>query len=149
MSFEIMHRAIDARSFPNWLWLSGVSASEIHKDGSIERFVVVEAGCTLLVEGSESNGKQETGFISISTWTILANLIPDITDPATQGCILEMIRRAWKAPRALVQIVEEDRYVVWDPDGKRPLSKSSSSCEIDALLDALEESPVTEKGSSL
>lgn len=33
-----------------------------------------------------------------------ADALPDLTDPATLGCLLALVREAWSAPRALVRL---------------------------------------------
>ncbi len=43
--------------------------------------------------------------------------IPDLTDPATLGCLLALVREAWGAPRALVRLSSNGKsFHVFDVD---------------------------------
>jgi len=46
-----------------------------------------------------------------------AGLLPDLTDPATMGCVLALVREAWSAPRALVRLSANGKsFHVFDVD---------------------------------
>lgn len=43
--------------------------------------------------------------------------IPDLRDPATLGCLLALVREAWRAPRALVRLSANGKsFHVFDVD---------------------------------
>ena len=72
--------------------------------------------------------------------------LPDLTDPATLGCLLHLVRTAWHAPRALVRLSSDGRsFHVFDVDRVRPtggnwaawLSDDRCPSEAHALVDAL------------
>ena len=43
--------------------------------------------------------------------------LPDLTDPATLGCLLALVREAWGAPRALVRLSANGKsFHVFDVD---------------------------------
>lgn len=46
-----------------------------------------------------------------------ASALPDLTDPATLGCLLALVREAWGAPRALVRLSANGKsFHVFDVD---------------------------------
>jgi hypothetical protein len=66
---------------------------------------------------------------------------PDLTDPATLGCLLHLVRKAWGDHRAVVTYCDEGwRFEVWNSDNffpDWPLGKCFPS-EAEALVAALE-----------
>lgn len=63
--------------------------------------------------------------------------LPDLTDPATLGCVLALVREAWGMPR-LVAIPQPDGE--WTVSGLT--SVASGDTEAAALVAALEAAPV-------
>lgn len=50
-------------------------------------------------------------------WLDPAAAFPDLTDPATLGCLLALVREAWGAPRALVRLSANGKsFHVFDVD---------------------------------
>jgi len=46
-----------------------------------------------------------------------SSAFPDLTDPATLGCLLALVRAAWSAPRALVRLSANGKsFHVFDVD---------------------------------
>lgn len=72
--------------------------------------------------------------VSWPSW-LVGRAIPDLTDPATLGCLLALVREAWGAPDAVVY--REEGWWEWswyNPDwGYRS--------EAEALVAALEAAP--------
>ena len=72
--------------------------------------------------------------------------LPDLTDPATLGCLLALVREAWGAPRALVRLSSNGKsFHVFDVDrvtvgGNWAAWLSDDRCptEAHALVAALE-----------
>ena len=69
---------------------------------------------------------------------------PDLTDPATLGCLLHLVRAAWGDPLAVVTYCDEGwRFEVWNSDNffpDWPLGKCFPT-EAEALVAALEATP--------
>jgi hypothetical protein len=69
---------------------------------------------------------------------------PDLTDPATLGCLLHLVREAWGDHRAAVTYCDEGwRFEVWNSDNffpDWPLGKCFPT-EAEALVAALEAAP--------
>ncbi len=74
-----------------------------------------------------------------------ALLLPDLTDPATLGCILALVREAHKAPHAWVETRYGQRSRVVSPEGyseaTRMLCEWQVGTEGAALVAALEAAP--------
>jgi hypothetical protein len=70
-----------------------------------------------------------------------AEELPDLTDPATLGCLLHLVREAWGDHRAVVTYCDEGwRFEVWNSDNffpDWPLGKCFPT-EAEALVEAAE-----------
>ena len=65
---------------------------------------------------------------------------PDLTDPATLGCLLALVREAWESPKANVSWVTDDKcMVVFDTGHAQRFLLGDSEGE--ALIVALESAP--------
>jgi hypothetical protein len=65
---------------------------------------------------------------------------PDLTDPATVGCLLALVREAWESPKANLSWVTDDEcMVVFDPGHAQKFLLASTEAE--ALVAALEGAP--------
>ncbi len=120
---DLSRRVIDC---PRWRWMPGMLA--VMSNGVI--------ACRV------SNGAVPPAYPE--------PYLPDLTDPATIGCILALVREAWNAPRALVRLSANGKsFHVFDVDrvtmggnwaaflcGDRILQT-----EIEALVAALENAP--------
>ena len=75
---------------------------------------------------------------------LVAEAIPDLTDPATLGCLLALVREAWKKPHAYPMANSIGEWIIQQFDEEdgiwRPLSKCFKT-EAGALVDALEKAP--------
>ena len=81
-----------------------------------------------------------------------ADALPDLTDPATLGCLLALVREAWAAPRALVRLsANRKSFHVYDVD-RDPMGGEWAAwlcgdrvlpTEAEALVAALEAAPNT------
>ena len=74
--------------------------------------------------------------------TVEADALPNITDPATMGCLLALVREAYNDSFAHVEY-ELGEWIVWaTPEGRRgKYSMSVRKTEADALVAALEAAP--------
>jgi hypothetical protein len=64
------------------------------------------------------------------------SLLPDLTDPATMGCLLVLVREAWSKPYAHVFRLLDGTG--WVCNAGRPIMGAT---EAEALVAALEEAP--------
>lgn len=78
------------------------------------------------------------GRVSYSVRSVPAAAIPDLADPATRGCLLELVREAWRDPDAYV-LPDEDHWVVMLSAVEAPLFEGGT--EAAALALALEAAP--------
>jgi len=73
--------------------------------------------------------------------------IPDLTDPATRGCLLELVRKAWKQPSISTRYSEYQDRVEWDvptpveQERMRNMAFFTGQTEAEALVAALEAAP--------
>ena len=117
--YEILgNRAVAAK---HWRWMSGMK-------------VAVPAGH----EG-------DTGYyrILLSSDEPEAGAYPDLTDPATVGCLLALVRKAWGDPTLCVVLDTSDgRWCVgcWEDNGIAMRGRGGAT-EAEALVDALEGAP--------
>ena len=73
-----------------------------------------------------------------------AAALPDFTDPATVGCLLALVREAYNAPHAYVEVRLGQRARVLSPEGTegaRVLVGWQVDTEAAALVAALEAAP--------
>lgn len=40
------------------------------------------------------------GYIALDGWVLADDLLPDLSDAATKGCVLQLVREAWDDPEA-------------------------------------------------
>lgn len=83
-------------------------------------------------------------------YRIAADVLPVLTDPATLGCVLALVREAWGAPRALVRLSANGKsFHVYDVD-RDPMGGNWAAwlcgdrilqTEVEALVAALEAAP--------
>jgi hypothetical protein len=102
-------------------------------------------------EGRHANG---------SRWASLSGCSPDLTDPATLGCLLALVRAAWRCPTAYVRQSmtrrQSDGVIAWevcdlylDAEACRALGVPRQGSvgswghgsEAEALVSALESAP--------
>jgi len=74
--------------------------------------------------------------------TVEPDALPDLTDAATLGCLLALVREAYNDPFAHVEY-ELGEWIVWaTPQGRRgKYSISVRKTEADAIVAALEAAP--------
>ena len=69
-----------------------------------------------------------------------ADALPDLTDAATLGCLLALVREAWESPKANVSWVTYDKCMVVFATGHAQKFLLAST-EAEALVAALEAAP--------
>lgn len=103
---ELGKRAVACQG---WKWLPGMLGWRTNHKGEQVRVRFVEC-----VEDQELVDPRITlrkpsmtpivqwGFATVAGWSEVATILPDLRDPATLGCLLQLVREAWKSPVAQV-----------------------------------------------
>lgn len=93
---DLARRAVACKG---WRWMAGMTAIPLSHER--ERWLL----CWCEEDGSEAGGYQTTGgkWWGIATsdlpMVLREGWVPDLTDPATLGCLLALVREAWGDPR--------------------------------------------------
>lgn len=100
-------------------------------------YVCADGGCSVSIVPRIETDKTPEGskMWSCYHW-------PDLRDPATRGCVLELVREAWGNPRACVALTIGAPPALWHVVGLGPMA-STACCETEAeaLVAALEAAP--------
>ena len=129
MSLDLAKRAVAS---PHWKWLPGMAGQDAlgvpfrvalaHHSGG----AMVVAGMAFMPAYPDA----------------LARMVPDLSDPATLGCLLALVREAWKSPVAQVSPSLPDGHLwtcyINDEAEDRFFREKT---EAEALLAALEAAP--------
>lgn len=73
--------------------------------------------------------------------------LPDLTDPATLGCLLTLVRRAWRDQRLVAIYCEaanpnqSEGWAVQSADNRLPIAGEDYMSEAEALVVAMESAP--------
>lgn len=125
---DIARRAVACRG---WRWMPGMLAIEWAAPG-----MSLTGGRPVRVDD---------GWHEVGVW------LPDLSDPATLGCLLHLVREAWGAPRALVRLSANGKsFHVFDVDRVTANGNWAAwlcddriwQTEAEALVAALEAAPV-------
>ena len=146
---ELAQRAVAS---PHWRWMAGMGVVYRGRDGLTcgrladvgGRVVIDEAGVRAAFAHAEYLGRfVEAAFLDAF------DLLPDLEDPATLGCLLALVRETWGRPALAASPAGAfDGSVSWcvealdpnDGDGYHALTPRRAT-EAEALVDALEEAP--------
>jgi hypothetical protein len=120
---ELGRRAVACK---HWRWMRGMLASNGEED---VRVFYTSANNLLVIEFED----YEFGMVRIPKDTCL---IPDLSDPATLGCLLALVREAW-ANDTMHARPEGDRWRVWSEEP----GAFVFGTEAEALVAALEAAP--------
>lgn len=136
MNEATLELARAAVASPHWRWLSGMVAT--HSEHAPARVLSVQADeydpPMLEIAWSWRNGDG----VHPRGW------LPDLEDPATLGCLLALVREAWKKPLLYVEPELDDddglawyvRGVCWDRSYSHWPYRSEAAALVDALLSA-------------
>lgn len=97
-------------------------------------------------------GVTHDGWLTIYEHGALENVhavdfdaVPDLTDPATLGCVLALVREAWGRPDLYMRRIWRNDLLAWQPDCvgiPDGLLFVYGATEAEALVLALEAAPV-------
>lgn len=130
---ELAQRAVACKG---WRWMPGMLATDgvslacrVYNDGLVLRWATNIPDWPLhSVDGNE-------------------DFLPDLSDPATLGCLLALVREAWGGPALSVTAgYTKDRKVEWEVEHPHPDSLPEAlwtyfDSEAEALVAALEAAP--------
>ena len=126
MTEELARRAIACKG---WRWMPGMLGLSA-KAGS---WRVEQTDLTTLFGA----GAGPASIHEVGVW------LPDLTDPATVGCLLALVREAWGF-QAFVTLTSGGWHVLgfpWEPDLTSSSRLASGPTEAAALVAALEAAP--------
>lgn len=132
---DVARRAVAS---PGWRWLSGMRLRSIR---AYLRVVGLNGDGSLRLSWDDP-GRPVEG----DTYTVehMGGALPDLTDPATVGCLLALVRAAWDDPHVYVLANGPDWFTVRSPNGEGGWlgpSPIDGSTEAAALVAALEAAP--------
>lgn len=94
---ELGKRAIACK---NWKWLPGMLAWRITNSGNRVRvrFLDEVSSYGELAEASQIGPLVASGHAIVDGWHKSSDLVPDLSDPATLGCLLQLVREVRSNP---------------------------------------------------
>ena len=145
MSFtELANRAVACK---HWAWTPGMRGIRtfwhptLHKNVTVH--VRVESSLDVeIVAGPTDQALVSSAYCIVSGWTKLSDMRPDFDDPATVGCLLALVRKAWNMPKLHIR-PEGDGYRVWG-DEPGAILFESEVCALVHYLEAAGEAMISE-----
>jgi hypothetical protein len=156
---ELGKRAVACQG---WKWLPGMLGWRTNHKGEQVRVRFVESvEDQELVDPRVHERKPSntlivaSGHVVVDGWHEVSTILPDLRDPATLGCLLQLVRDAWGDDRAYLCDFEGYDSVewgvvskIWDEKRNEEGPKAWFSCllgdgptEAEALVYALEKAP--------
>ena len=136
-----------------WRWLPGMLA--LHRHTSPVRVLGIESdeACALTVhpgeDGPEVRCAHEWGVVGLFREH---DFVPDLSDPATLGCLLALVREAWRAPTVHVGPVgavasggAQWAVRIFSGECPYPFIQCQRATEAEALVAALEAAPESDE----
>jgi hypothetical protein len=109
-------------------------------DTTVVDYRVVDRAAVPSMNQSATSIMQE-GHIVLSGWVLADDLLPDLSDAATKGCVLQLIREAWDDPTFHVWHSRQLDGWTWTARGQHSSVYASPdvfSSEEEAMADAWE-----------
>lgn len=147
MNEELMALSRRAIACTNWRWMPGMTAWRLtHRDEWVQvHFVKGLDNNSELADPDHTDSKKlmvASGHSVINGWYRIGDLLPNLTDPATLGCLLAIIREVYSDPCACVIPIDYGPAgVMWQvrlTANGRQVTERHYTTEIEALVAALE-----------
>jgi len=141
-------------SLKNWTWIPGMLAwRKTHRNEWVQVRCVEGLGAhteladpKVLERTTSKTLIMEAGHTVVDGWHRVEDLLPDLTDPATIGCLIFLVRQAWGDPTISTAATREKDGLrgwimeSWDP--RSPINNIGPfPIEVEALLIGLELAP--------
>ncbi len=123
---ELSRRAVACKG---WRWMQGMTSVWGDDDGQPMRWLCRSSSYGHVMCGPCADGHPRHNL----------DALPDLTDPATLGCILRLVREAWKRSTAFLYYYGGSWF--FDPQQSGPTDHPSGRTEAEALVAALEAAP--------
>jgi hypothetical protein len=120
-----------ARNTPSWEWMSGM---RIMNGRSGPRGTVLEGSKDYAIWWGEGSTREGGGWQE--QCPPHSDIIPDLSDPATVGCLLFLVRKVSKIPNAWTVERNGKWYMCWS-GATHGGDMGIGETEVEALVDAL------------
>jgi hypothetical protein len=131
MTDDIIALSRRAIACKGWRWMGGMRTANEERVISVMRDGVLHL-CAPLDAALESVSFTRVFFDSSGS------CLPDLSDPATLGCLLALVRAAWNHPHICVERMDNERWCV---DIRVYRCATYGASEAEALVAALEAAP--------
>jgi hypothetical protein len=121
---ELAGRAVSCK---HWRWMPGMRL----QDG---RRIINVAGAQCFMVASN----QAAGWFGVGDSD--SEVLPDLDDPATSGCILHLVREIWGEHGLYCGAHKGWWHIIW-PDGEGDIDTDYAETEVEAIILALEAAP--------
>ena len=125
----LSRRAVACRG---WRWMPGMQT-----DSKFARVVTVDIDSGVACAAEEGASEDDC----YAVWLDGVPVLPDLTDPATLGCLLALVREAWEEPLLGVAFDFDGGDWLVRPWNRSLLWQGAGATEAEALVAALESAP--------
>jgi hypothetical protein len=114
MNEEYISLGKRAAACKGWRWMPGMRGVRSFFHPSLGEHVTVNVriesslDVELIETPSRSQELVSSAHCTVSGWTKVSDLLPDLTDPATLGCLLALVREAWGMPTGITVTYSSD-----------------------------------------
>lgn len=132
---DLARRAVACK---HWRWMPGMLGASPSSPYEMHRVISAGLGCTHL-----TTGRYEAGGVVDQSGPMASALLPDLTDPATLGCLLALMREALQLA---AWVRDEFTFggefsVCWKDGPYSTAILATGNTEAEALIAALEAAP--------
>ena len=116
---------------PGWRWAPGMAAKG--RRGTLWRIYM--GGGVLCAQGEGNAGGYAAGWSN--EWAEILGALPNLSDSATVGCLLAVVREKWAIP-TLAPVCKEGVWMLWAGGLPDALYRLRAATEVELLVAALE-----------